>query len=62
MFSSHVYVHVGASACSTTQYYDELFNGANVICRWLSGRELNFTKCSATAGKREYVLSHAVSE
>ena len=58
-------------ACSTIQYYDESFNGAEVICRWLFGREFIFTKYPVTAGKlthrfpqprRKDALLHPVSE
>ena len=31
-------------ACSTTQYSDESFNGAEVICRWLFRERVHFYK------------------
>ena len=61
-------------ACSTIQYCDESFIGAEVICDFVggfSGREFVFTKCPVTAGKlthhfprprRKDVLLHPVSE
>ena len=58
-------------ACSTIQYCDESFNGADVICRWLFRERVIFTKYLVTAGKlthrfprprRKDVLLHHVSE
>ena len=50
MLSSHVYVHVGA-CCSTIQYCDESFNGAEVICRWLFMERVHFYKIPSYSWK-----------
>ena len=59
-------------ACSTIQYCDESFNGAEVLSRWLFRERVNFyKKKQVTAGKlthrfprkrREGVLLQPVSE
>ena len=58
-------------ACSTTQYCDESFNGAEVSVGGFLGREFIFTNDPVTAGKlthrfprprRKDVLLHPVSE